>query len=580
MFADRTDDSRRAVPRQHAPTAPRLRVVASLRSKLLALSVVALAPGFLALAWTQTEVARLRRAEIRDQTAAAALTAATELERITSGVQAVLTTLFHAPGIRAMETARCNAFLQALKPDLPHLATINVHDETGAFRCGSRAEPQSANARNLLKSALWRPGPQVGGYSIDPTSGRPILPIALAMRNPGQPAFGVIVAELDVDWLGRAIEARGIPAGASLTVADSGGVIVASSPAPSSDVGQLLSGRHQALLKAQAPGVEDAPARDGARRILAFVPGDSSSHGLYVAAALSWRANQDVVAQARWTGAMLAVAAALATLGATWVAGDWLFVRPLRRVTLLLRRWRAGDTSARTFYSPVMGEIGQLGAELDRMMDQIARADSERDLLSRELVHRVKNTLATVSSIASASMNRDAPARELLPDFTSRIAALARTHDILTARHWRDASLTTLLRAELEPLAPDQARRVTLEGPPVLLPARDASGLVMIVHELCTNALKYGALSTSDGQVEIAWSVRVEAPTALVLQWRERNGPPVKTPDRTRLGFGARLIARALGDSGTAVLNFDPAGIVCRIDIGLAPLPAAAGAPL
>lgn len=554
---------------------PRFRILASLRSKLLALSLVAMAPGFFAMAWTQTEIARLRQAEFRDQAAAAALTASSEVERLASGVQAVLTTLFHAPVVRRMEPSSCNAFLAALKPDLPHIANIRVFDATGAYRCGSQPEAEMPDLDSaLFQSALWRPGPQMGGYIVDPASRRPALPVAMAMRDAGAPAFGVIVAALDIDWLGKALERRGIPPGGSVTIADAEGVIVFRQPAPDLFVGKGIPAPYRPLLKAGTPGVEDILGQDGTRRILGYVPIGASSHGLYVSAGLSWRASEDSVAKARWTGAMLALGAAIATLGATWLAGDCLFVSPLRRVTTVLRHWRGGDAAARTRFSAATGEIGQLGAELDRMMDQIARADSERNLLSSELLHRVKNTLATVNAIASATMSRSEPARDLLPAFMSRIAALARTHDILTARQWRDASVTALLKAELDPVTPDNPGRVALTGPPVLLPAREALGLIMIVHELCTNALKYGALSSPQGHVDIRWSLRAEAPPALLLEWRERGGPAVAAPARAQRGFGTKLIGRALGDAGAAVLSYEPEGVVCSIEIAL---PAAAG---
>jgi two-component sensor histidine kinase len=199
------------------------------------------------------------------------------------------------------------------------------------------------------------------------------------------------------------------------------------------------------------------------------------------------------------------------------------------------------------------------------MMDEIVEGQRHRELLSTELAHRVKNTLATVQAMAQATLNKGRPAREVLPDFLSRIVALAATHEVLTRDHWESADLADLVRRVVEPLCGDVDARFRLSGPEAVLPPREALGITMVLHELCTNALKYGALSAA-GRIELSWSLRQTAEGRLLdLIWRERNGPVVAP--MLGNGFGTRLIERALGATGSARLNFEPEGVTCVIQL-------------
>jgi two-component sensor histidine kinase len=158
-----------------------------------------------------------------------------------------------------------------------------------------------------------------------------------------------------------------------------------------------------------------------------------------------------------------------------------------------------------------------------------------------------------------------------LADFENRLMALAWTHDILTRERWAGASLTTVLSRTM---TPHGAGRVGLKGPDLRISPKMALALAMGVHELATNAVKYGALSVDKGQVEIEWRLEDAdkgKPARLVLEWRERGGPKV-TPPKT-LGFGARLLERGLAHElgGEVQIRFLPAGVRCHISAPLDP---------
>ncbi|CAN7327070.1 PAS domain-containing protein [Phenylobacterium sp. LjRoot225] len=198
------------------------------------------------------------------------------------------------------------------------------------------------------------------------------------------------------------------------------------------------------------------------------------------------------------------------------------------------------------------------------------KADEHQRLLLDELNHRVKNTLATVQSIALQSA-RDTDAVTFERAFLSRIAALARAHDLLTEVAWEGADLKEVIVRTLAPHAPEgQAERIHLSGPRVQLGPNAAVSLTMAFHELATNAAKYGSLSVSAGRVEVRWSAdSLHDPAAVEIDWTESGGPEVSPP--TRRGFGSRLVEKGLAREfdGQVELIFAPQGLRCCMRLPL-----------
>lgn len=188
-------------------------------------------------------------------------------------------------------------------------------------------------------------------------------------------------------------------------------------------------------------------------------------------------------------------------------------------------------------------------------------ASIRRELVSQELKHRIGNLIAVVQAIARKTF-RDADAVSV-KDFTARLGALAAAQALLIDAETKPA---TLMHVVTHALAP-QDNRFTLSGPEIQLGGRQAHALTVALHELATNAAKYGALSNEFGIVEITWT---QEQAQLTLVWRERGGPPVSKPSRT--GFGTSLIAVNLKTAfaGSVDLSFDPGGFQCRL---CAPLP-------
>jgi two-component sensor histidine kinase len=201
-----------------------------------------------------------------------------------------------------------------------------------------------------------------------------------------------------------------------------------------------------------------------------------------------------------------------------------------------------------------------------RMATRIARAESLHELLIDELNHRVKNTLATVQSVASQTF-RNSLDKDARNKFDARLTSLGRAHNILSITKWDGASIKDVIFASLELFIDAKANGFVISGPSFQLSSRCVLMLSMALHELATNAVKYGALSKDGGCVVINWQIVPNSGgTRAALNWRESGGPVVKEPDGN--GFGSVLIERGFAAQlgGSAKLNFNHDGVHCTLE--------------
>ena len=207
------------------------------------------------------------------------------------------------------------------------------------------------------------------------------------------------------------------------------------------------------------------------------------------------------------------------------------------------------------------------GVRVVRDISERKRAEQHRELLINELNHRVKNTLATVQSIASQTLRNAETMQEAKTGLEARLFALARVHDVLTEESWEGANLSEIVAKAVSPFQGEEAARFRCQGPQVRLPPRMALALAMALQELTTNAIKYGALSNATGEVNITWDIAEG--DRLLLCWAESGGPSVISP--TKRGFGTRLIERGLAEelNGEVKLDFAPFGLICSIEASL-----------
>jgi len=194
------------------------------------------------------------------------------------------------------------------------------------------------------------------------------------------------------------------------------------------------------------------------------------------------------------------------------------------------------------------------------------RAEAAQKLLNAELDHRVKNALATVSAVVSHTRQGSRSVANFVAALEGRLRSMAATHDLLSARRWQGISLTELVRGELAPYATSSNAKIN--GAEVILKPEAGQAMAMTLHELATNAAKYGALSTKEGRVSIRWDLRQNGhPTHLVFEWQEIAGPPVVAPDKSSFGTNTicDLIPYEFG--GTVDLMLAPEGVRCRVEL-------------
>ncbi len=207
--------------------------------------------------------------------------------------------------------------------------------------------------------------------------------------------------------------------------------------------------------------------------------------------------------------------------------------------------------------------LAQAGIEAE----QREAADTLQKLILGELHHRIKNTLATVSAIASQSLRAATSIEHGQHAIEGRLVALGRAHDLLMQASWANASLTDTLNGATEPYEPSGARRFHFNGPELRITSGAVIALAMTFNELCTNTTKFGALSVPSGRVDVAWTID-ESKQRLQLTWSERGGPKVLPP--TRRSFGTRMM-ELLGQqlSGEVKLSYEASGFVYALDVPL-----------
>jgi len=207
--------------------------------------------------------------------------------------------------------------------------------------------------------------------------------------------------------------------------------------------------------------------------------------------------------------------------------------------------------------------LTQQAQEDSRSLEWFAQQNSIRNSLTRELNHRVKNTLANVLSIVSLTRRRAETLDEFAEGIDNRIRALSATHDLLTQSEWGTTPIAAVISVELAPYTNANDHEVVATGPDVELAPNDALSLGLAIHELATNAAKYGALSCSGGRVSITWEL--VNPNLARIEWVESNGPSVAPP--TKRGFGIDLIEKIVAHElrHPVELEFDPEGVRCRL---------------
>ena len=246
--------------------------------------------------------------------------------------------------------------------------------------------------------------------------------------------------------------------------------------------------------------------------------------------------------------------------------------RPVRDAEAVAERPDGSRVPFIPYPTPLYDDSGALVGAVNMLVDISERKEAEtrQIALMNELNHRVKNTLATVQSLAAQTMRGSSVGEDVRAAFEARLLALSRAHDQLTRAGWQAADLGTILEVTLAPYRNGTGKRIRLGEDRVKLPPQAALTLAMVFHELAANAAKYGSLTTADGALDVTWAVADgDGSPRLSFEWLESGGPKVEAPKRS--GFGMKLAERSVTRAlrGSIDVAFDPRGVRCRMDIPL-----------
>lgn len=538
-----------------------------MKFKLVAVAAAALVPVVGMLGYGEYAIRQQRGEEIRLQAAQAARQASSEVDRIVEGLRSLLLAVSSMPSVRHLDGPACNEALQSLAGNVPNISTIFVLRPDGSPVCSSIEIPPgtSFTDRGYFQQAIESKAFVVGAYTKSKLTGQAVLPLAMPLVE-GDAVIGTVVSGIPLIWLQNRITERGVVSGNAVTLADSEGTIVARVPLPERFVGTIIPESFRRLIHADQPGVVEVRSQDGTERVLGYRPIALPGSPLYVSAGFSTTEAFAPINKSTLINALGIALGALVALVLSFYVGNRFILAPINQIGDVMRRWKAGEVYARTDMQP-SDELHGVGSALDDLLDELdarrietERSEEERMLLVRELAHRVKNGFALVQAMSRQTFAGSDPDR--YRTFSERLSALAGTYDLILAKEGAASQMRDVLEAALKAHSSD-GDRITFSGPDLVLPADIALPLSLVIHELATNAIKYGSLGASHGTVAISWTADAGR---VNLVWLEAGGPTVTPP--ARKGFGSVLIERAFPTTATPHSHVDYKTEGLRFELG------------
>ncbi len=536
-----------------------------------------MAPAALILFYNVAATRSEKQLELHAEALRAGELAALEMRRIVTGLENVLMTISSAPVVQRFDGLECSAFLARVSHNLPEFSGISVVNADGMIIC--RKEQQgigtSLKDRPYFQEVMASGKFALGVFTKGRVTGSHVLPMAVPIRNDTGKIQGAVVGALDLKWLGQRLRDREFASQDALTIADRNGVILAREPLPETFVGTKIPETYQNLVHADKPGTIELTIQDGTQRIIGYSPVKVAPSGLYISAGISTAEAYRAIDRTTLVSLVITFLGLAAAYVVAWLSSKQLIHEPVGRLVTTIRAWRGGDVGARTGMSSKNGEFGLVGQAIDGFMDELIasraqrhKAEQQRELLVGELDHRVKNILTMVQAVARQTFRTKELTADAVQSFDQRLATMSAAHQLLMKDEWQAVTMGKLVATTIAPFNRTGTSAFSCSGPEVTLPAKAALAFAMALHELCTNAVKYGALSTPEGIVGIGWLVTTPkdgSGSQFRFQWIETGGPPVKAPQRS--GFGSRMIERALASALEAqvVVEYPVSGLICTV---------------
>ncbi|MBL6458306.1 sensor histidine kinase [Belnapia sp. T6] len=555
----------------HGEAAPSLGPVrrgTTVRHYMLLLVATVLGPVLLLAGVLAQRTVELERSRFQAQVVSHADAALIVIQRELLGLMETLQALTVS---RALDEGNYQAFHQQASELMQAVGIPVILRNTSGQQLANTLVPWGGALPNRSSLTAWDSRvinsrrPVITGHYVGLTGRTHSFAVVTPVLRDGRVIY-MLHLSVPVRRLQGVLEGMATPAGWATAVTDQDGVILARSrrhdeavgrPATQGDALPPLGGSAQGNVVNR----DEEEAFFAARRLL------DVGWGVVVTAPIEQM--QAPVRRVLLAGAAIGSALLGMSLLAAWVLGSRL-ASAIHALAAAGASFSEGEV-VRPASTPIR-EVNEVGEALARAALERAAADERRRLILLELNHRVKNTLATVQAIATLTARGATDVETYREQIVKRLDGLARTQDLLTSTNWAGADMRDLLQIELSMHTDAGRQRITLDGPPVNIPAQQVVALGMVVHELATNAAKYGALSVPGGRLAVSWQVRTrdgDPAPQLDLLWQEADGPPTKAPART--GFGTQMIQRGLARQlgATVAADYQPSGLQFRLSMPL-----------
>lgn len=512
----------------------------TLTARIYLLVALAVMPAFALLAFDHYRGLRYQETEVEQHALRSTSLVSAELDQVFRGFQSLMSAAAQTPMVSNYQTPDCTEYLERLEQVSVGVDWIIAADNRGTVRCG-RSRVTVAD-QNHFVAALKTDELVIGTYSTGSASKIPILPLAIRIQTAEGP--GVLVAGVRLDWIRELFAERfsQLPPKSSLTIVDRNGIILVRLPNFDREGKPLVNYEHVAA--APQPGTFRSTAEknaDGIARFLGFFPLDSPPRGIAIAVGYPQEsALAEVRASAVRNYLLFGLVAILAIVASA--LGARAFIRqPMSELLTTIKRWRSQDLTARVVHTTGRSEFDQLGRAFNSMADELETALKYKDVLLRELNHRVMNTLQTISALfhLQSKSARDPSAAALFEQAIRRLDAVALAYRRMQAIGGFEtvefASYLAELCHELE--SSMMNKLCVVKADPRLLPAKQVITLSLIVNELVTNAIKHG--THGDDPIVVEFS---SAANHCFLAVRNKGILP-KAFEVAAKGFGMKMIS-------------------------------------
>jgi len=523
-----------------------------LRIRVFLLMLIALVPAVAIQLYNEFDLRQRRETEVREATLEGARLVAANMSAVLEGSRQLLVALAELPAIQSLDRNRCAETLgMLLAAALPAYANIAVADMNGNLVCLGR-QPLVKDLPGVSDRTYFRDAKQtgafvIGEYAVSRSRNERILPVAQPILRENE-MVGVLIAGLDLEWLQQHFGRLPLQEGTVLTITDRDGTILVSLPAGQHWVGQEIPSAHQSYVLGDMDHTAELTDLDGLVRVFAYAPVNHPPLGFAVAIGVDKQRALAPIDAATVRGLSLILGGLMIGMAAAWAFNRYFIDQPVNVLLETTRRWTAGDYGARVGVKSAKTELEELGHSFDTMAERLQQHLLQKDMLLREVNHRIMNSLQLLSSVLGLQRRRmaDPEAVAQFDQARRRIQSMAVVHRRLS-RH--DAAEALDFQSFIQELITEIARSVgagevggaiEVDIAPIRLPSDKLIPLALIVFELMTNALKYARVPKEGTMLRVSCVVGEDG--TLKLQVKD-SGPGLPADFEQKKGIGMQLVS-------------------------------------